>query len=90
MVRVLLFAALREAAGGIAEEHVDPGPMTAMLDGLCDRYGERFRSRLAVASVLIDGTVVDRRADVEVSDGAEVALLPPVSGGVADRRGATG
>ncbi len=80
MVTVLLFAALREAAG-TAEERVPPGPLAAMLEDLCARHGEPFRSRLSVATVLVEGTPVHRGAHLEVPDGAEVALLPPVSGG---------
>jgi sulfur-carrier protein len=79
-VRVRMFAALREAAG-TEETTAFPGPLPVILDDLCGRYGERFARRLAVASVLVDGTAVARGARVEVPDEAEVALLPPVSGG---------
>ena len=79
-VRVRLFAALREAAG-TAEDTVAPGPLPELLDLLCDRYGPTFRARLAVSSVLLDGDHVARDARVDVCDGAELALLPPVSGG---------
>jgi molybdopterin converting factor small subunit len=79
-VRVRLFAALRDAAG-TAEEQLDAGPLTDLLEELCDRHGDVFRRRLAISTVLIDGSACSDPAGVEVADGAEVALLPPVSGG---------
>lgn len=79
-VRVRLFAALREAAGA-SEETVDAGPLQDLLAGLGQRHGELFRRRLSVATVLVDGSAVARDAAIEVHDGAEVVLLPPVSGG---------
>ena len=79
-VRVRFFAALREAADA-QETTAEPGSLTEILDGLRDRYGEPFSTRLELASVLVDGVAVRRGADVRVPDGAEVALLPPVSGG---------
>jgi molybdopterin synthase sulfur carrier subunit len=79
VVRVRLFAALREAAG--ASELTEPaGRLGDILERLQDRYGERFSAVLASASVLVDG---GRCGDLatEVADGAEIALLPPFSGG---------
>jgi len=79
-VRVRLFAALREAAGE-AESRLEPGPVAQLLQQLRVRYGELFAARLAIATVLVDGQVVRPGTEVEVPDGAELALLPPVSGG---------
>ena len=79
-VRVRMFAALREAAG-TAEELVDAAPLAELLEALCARHGDTFRRRLSVSSVLIEGSATPHDAPVEVPDGAEVALLPPVSGG---------
>lgn len=79
-VRVRLFAALREAAG-TGEELTSAGPLAAVLEALCSRHGERFASVLAVSSIVLDDQPVARGATVEVPDGAELALLPPVSGG---------
>lgn len=79
-VKVLLFAALREASG-VAEATVDPGPLPTILDELRARYGEPFSTRLGVASVLVDGDPVDREGTIDVPDGADIALLPPFSGG---------
>ncbi len=85
VVRVRLFAAAREAAG-TGEAHTDAGPLATVLEELCDRFGPEFARRLEVCSVLVDGHVVHRDAPVEVADGAEVAILPPVSGGGAIRQ----
>lgn len=80
MVTVRLFAALREAAGTDAV-HVDAGPLCDVLDDLRRRFGEPFASRLVVAAVLVDGDPATAGYDVVVADDAEVALLPPFSGG---------
>ncbi len=82
-VRVRLFAALREAAG-VGEVAVDPALLPTLLDGLRDRFGDLFTRRLSQASVLVDGRRLQQDAAVEVPDGAEVALLPPFSGGSSD------
>lgn len=87
-VKVRMFAALREAAGS-GEVELAPGPLPALLDELRARHDERFGDVLRVCSVLVDGTAVARDAGVEVRDGAEIALLPPVSGG-ASRYGRMG
>jgi len=79
-VRVRMFAALREAAG-TGDAEVPPGTLPALLALLRERYGRGFADVLARCSILLDGRVVTPDAPVEVSDGAELALLPPVSGG---------
>lgn len=85
-VRVRMFAALREAAGE-RETMLDPGSLPELLATLRARYGERFTARLKLCSVLIDGSSVSQHAEVDVPDGAELALLPPVSGGARRVRG---
>lgn len=80
MVRVRLFAAVREAAG-TGETTAEAGALPDVLALLCRRYGTEFARRLAVCTVLLDGTAVPRHADVHVADDAELAILPPVSGG---------
>jgi molybdopterin converting factor small subunit len=79
MVRIRLFAALREAAG-VSEVAAPAAPLQAILDELGDRFGDRFVAVLGYSSVLVDG---ERWRDpaAAVPDGAELALLPPFSGG---------
>ena len=78
MVRVRLFAALREAAG--ASEVEGPGQTVGQIvDALSSRYGERFAAVARVSSFVVNGERAGR--DVPVAEGDEVALLPPVSGG---------
>ena len=81
-VRVRMFASLREAAG-TPEEQAAPGTVAEILAALCARHGATFAARLAVSTVLLDGDAVARDAAVPVPDGAELVLLPPVSGGAA-------
>lgn len=81
-VRVRLFAALREAAG-TGEDQLTPGLLPVLLDVMRERHGERFAEVLSISTVLLDGSQVDRDAGIDVPDGAELALLPPVSGGCA-------
>lgn len=78
MVRVRLFAALREAAGASSVEA--PGKTVGdVVDMLSERYGERFAAVAAVASFVVNGERAGRQTPI--ADGDEVALLPPVSGG---------
>jgi molybdopterin synthase sulfur carrier subunit len=74
-----MFAALREAAG-VAEVQVPPGTLGTVLEEVRGRFGDRFAAVLGWSSVLLDG---ERCADLAtpVPDGAELALLPPFSGG---------
>jgi len=79
MVRVRLFAALREAAG-VAEVQVPAGQLGTVLDEVQGRFSDRFATVLGWSTVLLDG---ERCSDpsTPVPDGAELALLPPFSGG---------
>jgi MoaD family protein len=78
VIRVRLFAALREAAGA-SEVEATGKTVGELVDDLSARYGERFASVAAVASFVVNGERADRGAPV--AEGDEVALLPPVSGG---------
>lgn len=74
-----MFAAARDAAGRSVDEL--PGATVAeVLAGACRRYGEAFDAVLATSGVWLNGEPVDR--DTAVSEGDEVAVLPPVSGGL--------
>jgi molybdopterin converting factor small subunit len=78
VVKVRLFAALRELARG---SEVDAAGTTAgeVLDDLCFRYGERFARVARAGSIVVDGERAD--ADRSLTGSEEVAILPPVSGG---------
>ena len=76
-VTVLYFASLRDAAGREREEVARPESAAALYDVLRTRHGLPLpRERLRVA---IDGEFADWHAPVR--DGAEIAFIPPVSGG---------
>jgi MoaD family protein len=78
MIRVRMFAALRELAG---TPQVDAAGRTVgeVVDDLSARYGERFAAIVDVSSFVVNGERAAR--ETVVADGDEVALLPPVSGG---------
>ena len=78
LVKVRLFAALRDLAGS-SEVEVEGSTVAELVDALSLRYGERFGGIARVGSVVVDGerATAERRLDGE----EEVALLPPVSGG---------
>lgn len=78
MARLRLFANLRELAG-TSEDDMPGQSVDEILSNATDRYGERFGQALETAQVWVDGARVDRHS--AVPDGAEVAVIPPVSGG---------
>jgi len=80
MVVLRLFASAREAAGTGCDDL--PGATVGeVLDAARARYGEPFRSVIETCAVWCNGEPCDP-ADA-VTDGDEVAVLPPVSGGSA-------
>jgi RNA-splicing ligase RtcB/molybdopterin converting factor small subunit len=78
MVRVRLFAALRELAGA-SELEVDADDVGSLLDGLAGRFGPSFERIASAGSVVVSGERSGR--DRRLSPQDEVAVLPPVSGG---------
>ena len=83
MIRVRVFAALRELAGS-GEVSDARGPTVGDLaDELGGRFGERFAQIAAVGSLVVNGERASRTTAVAAGD--EVALLPPVSGGARKR-----
>lgn len=85
LVRVRLFAALRELAGS-GQVEAEGSTVAEVVATLSSRYGERFERVARAGSVVVDGERAD--PSTPLSGGQEVALLPPVSGGAA-RRGAS-
>lgn len=80
MPRVRYFAQAREAAGTGAEV-VAGVTVGEVLAAAVERHGDRFAAVLATAAVWLDGEPATS-AD-PVSEGSEVAVLPPISGGFA-------
>jgi MoaD family protein, archaeal len=78
VVRVRLFAALREAAD-TSEAEASGNTVGEVVDSLSARFGERFAAVAAVSSFVVNGERAGRAT--VIAEGDEVALLPPVSGG---------
>ena len=79
-VTLLLFAAAREAAG-TNRDVVDGATVGDVLETARARYGDTFAAVLAGSRVWLDGEEPASGDATRVSEGAEVAVLPPVSGG---------
>jgi molybdopterin converting factor small subunit len=73
-----LFGPAREAAG-VAMVEVEGATVADVVASAVDRYGERFAAVAATCNVWVDAEPAGPAS--EVPAGAEVALLPPVSGG---------
>ncbi len=80
MAKLRLFANLREAAGTGRAEFAG-ATVGEVLDAASAEYGTSFADGLAVANIWVNGDAASR--DTAVTSGDEVALIPPVSGGVA-------
>jgi MoaD family protein len=84
-VTLRLFAAAREAAGR-GHDEFDPSDaptVDALLAAATTAYGPTFGDVLARSRVWVNGDEpADGRA-TRLADGDEVAVLPPVSGGIA-------
>ena len=79
MAIVRLFASAREAAGTGRTEFAGD-TVGDVLDAACQQFGPSFAAVLDVSNVWLNGDTTSRAA--EVSDSDEIAVLPPVSGGV--------
>jgi MoaD family protein len=84
-VTLRLFAAAREAAGRGRDEYEAGAAPTvgALLEAATTAYGETFRSVLATSRVWVNGDEPVAGRATALADGDEVAVLPPVSGGIA-------
>ncbi len=79
MATLRLFAQAREAAG-VGTTTCEGGTVQEILDAAVERFGPAFASVLAMSKVWVNGDEVPRSS--VVSDKDEVAVLPPVSGGM--------
>lgn len=80
--RVLLFAALREAAGSGAVK-IAATNMQELVNKACEEFGVEFAAVCERAIAAIDGETIPRSewAGTILTGNEEIALLPPVSGG---------
>lgn len=82
MIRVLLFARLREQLGE-SEIRMEQTPATveALIDAIEASQGSKFGDTLRAANVIVacNHDVVDRKHVLQAGD--EVAFYPPVTGG---------
>ena len=78
------FAAAREAAGRGTDsfDTVDAPTLGALLSAASARYGPEFAAVLASSRVWVNGDEAAQGPDTPLRDGDEVAVLPPVSGGM--------
>ena len=83
IVRLLLFAGAREAAGRSGDEfELEPGaPLDVLLGDAVQRYGDRFAAVLASSRVWVNGDEPAAERATVLAPDDEVAVLPPVSGG---------
>lgn len=78
MVKLRLFASIREAAGTGSTEFAG-ATVGDIIDAACAAYGEHFTALVGTCAMWINGEPAERTDAVSAGD--EVALLPPVSGG---------
>lgn len=77
-VTVLFFAAARQAAG-VAKETVEAATLAEALEIVRGVHGDAFAAVLDGCRVWVNGEPSQELAPL--SDGDEIAVLPPVSGG---------
>ena len=79
IVKVMLFAVLKEALGESVEIDLpQPATVSTLLEQFAEQYPQ-FRSALPSLNVAVDYTY--SRGDHVIDPGQEVAIFPPVSGG---------
>ena len=80
MVSCRYFAIAREIVGG-SVEHYEAAPSVGdLVKVIIDRHGESFQKILGISAIWVNGDPAT--LDTELHDGDEMAILPPVSGGM--------
>ncbi len=79
MAILRMFASAREVAG-TASAVIDGQTVAEVLDKAIVLFGQRFAEVLLTSKVWVNGEEVSREHAVGNND--EVAVLPPVSGGI--------
>jgi molybdopterin synthase sulfur carrier subunit len=80
VTQVLLFAQAREAAGARHVE-VEGATVAEVLAAADEQLGKAFARMRLACMIVVDDEVVPREAFATRRPGAELAVLPPVSGG---------
>ena len=78
LVTLRLFAAARVAAG-VGRDQLEADTVGGVLRAATDKFGPSFAEVLATCRIWRNGE--QATAEESVSDGDEIAVLPPVSGG---------
>ncbi|MEZ5680044.1 MAG: MoaD/ThiS family protein [Erythrobacter sp.] len=78
-VRILFLGPLRDLAGEPEREVEGPLDWAGLLEAVGPAVAEQLREERV--NVACEGRVLVDKATLDASDGNEVALLPPVSGG---------
>ena len=78
-VRLVFLGKLADLAGAPEKEVAGPLDWQALLDALPDPLAEVARGEKV--KLALNGTVLADKTALTASEGDEVALLPPVSGG---------
>lgn len=78
MTTLRLFATIRVAAG-TGKATFAGETVAEVLESAAAEFGDEFAELIPICRIWVNGDSANM--DTEVSDGDEVALLPPVSGG---------
>ncbi len=82
MIKVLLFAGLREDLG-VDSTQVSGGDqrISELIRSLATQHGSIWQETLTAENILVAVNQTMVKGDHAVSDGDEVAFFPPVTGG---------